>query len=121
MHTVYFVPAPMMTFRGFFIIARTVASDDMVGSFSPPPPEDTQYRLSSCTPSNVGVTHVNSERVDFDNTIHFEWTAPPAGTGAITFVYTTVQVRDVYWVAEMTDMIQGICQVLSNVLHINEA
>ena len=44
-------------------------------------------RLSSCTPNDdISVTHVNNvmPRIEF-TMLHFNWTAPPNGTGYIRF------------------------------------
>ena len=43
-------------------------------------------RLSSCTPNDISVTHVNPNlpRIEF-TLLGFYWTAPPAGTGYIRF------------------------------------
>ena len=87
-----------------------------VGAFENPAPGGEPIRLSSCTPnSNIGVTHNNPTRTDLTGPFSFNWTAPVSETGPVQFLYTTVQVRDFYWVAEQSAVIQE--RKLSHVLY----
>ena len=75
-----------VTFRGFLIQGRLTADGTTaVGSFDGDNlPDNT--RLSSCTPTDISVTHANGNqpRIEF-TMLHFYWTAPPTGTGSIQF------------------------------------
>lgn len=114
-YTVTFEALNGATFRGFFIQARTLADDSQVGAFEDPQDSASMLardnaQLSSCTPPEIGVTHSNNDNgnvTDFAGDFVFRWTAPPAGTGTIQFVYTSVQVFNTFWVMERTSNIQG--------------
>ena len=104
-----------ITFRGFFIQGRTQLTNSMVGSFSNPSSLNTVMvnnqplqvtRLSSCTPTTVGVTHSNSQRVDISVPLNFTWTAPAAGTGSIQFRYTVVQNVSTWWASDVSAVVQ---------------
>ena len=119
MHTVALRPvaegAAVPTFRGFFIQGRTQLQNSMVGSFRNPDTLNVLTinnrqlevtRLSSCTPSSVGVTHSNSARIDVGVPLNFTWTAPTAGTGPIQFRYTVVQNISTWWAGDVSAVVQ---------------
>ena len=84
----------------------------MVGAFNNPSMDNT--RLSSCTPSTVGVTHDNMPRVEF-TTLTFEWVAPAEGTGPIWFRYSVVQVQATWWADDVSGTVQE--QVAAGEVH----
>eukprot|EP00731_Ephydatia_muelleri_P014873 Em0008g593a len=46
-----------------------------------------QVKLSSCTPAESAVTHVDNIK---KSNLTLLWTAPPSGTGPVTFFYAVV-------------------------------
>ena len=83
-----------------------MADGSLVASFEDPNSDNPFTRLSSCSPPESGVTQNNSAGLDFTMDFSFKWTAPSVETGAVSFFYTTVASRDVYWVDEQSAVIQ---------------
>jgi hypothetical protein len=97
-----------VTFRGFLVRARLAADD----SFLTNAPfaviaGQTNTRTSTCTPANSGITHSNAQvpRAELTEVL-FQWTAPPEGTGTLSFGFAVVQVFEVYWAAQMSDTLE---------------
>lgn len=86
--------------RGFLIQSRKANFSELVGAFEDPSTNNPNARLSSCSPPESGVTHNNSNFDVFTEQFSFNWTAPPVGTGTVTFYYTTVLEPELFWVAE---------------------
>ena len=107
-HTVTLRPAQgaPLTLRGFTIQGRTQITNDMVGTFADPSGINNLTRLSSCTPSNIGVTHINPDRIDQPGPLTFTWTAPAAGTGPIWFRYTIMQNVSIWWADDSSAIVQ---------------
>ena len=107
-HTVTLRPAQgaSLTLRGFTIQGRTQLDNVMVGTFADPAPLNNLTQLSLCTPRNVGVTHLNPNRIDQPGPLTFTWTAPAAGTGPIWFRYTIMQNVSVWWADDSSAIVQ---------------
>jgi hypothetical protein len=79
-------------FRGFLIVALN-ANNERVGSFSA-----VQGQARQACADSRGVTHTTRSN---KTSVALIWTAPPVGTGTVTFRYAGVDVRAIYWANQM--------------------
>jgi hypothetical protein len=77
-------------FKGFFIQARDVATDEIIGTF-----QTEEWKYVDCDPGvENAVTHPNNST---KSSVTVDWIAPADYTGVIAFRATVVRQFDTFW------------------------
>ncbi|XP_065907202.1 putative defense protein [Dysidea avara] len=85
-------------FRGFMIQGRLVADDSPTGTFA-----DFGTNFQSQCNNNTAATHTNGNQ---KTSVVLSWTAPPVGTGNITFRFAFTDSFPLFWANIHTATIQ---------------